>query len=263
MGSEALKEETPVPVTATMDGRGNSGANAQRYAFVVREASPSYTGSHEALMRSVSAKRFEPYIADGASGEVGVARYALNIALSEALYPAIHCLEIAIRNSIHDELTLTSDRADWYDSITVLSQNQIRLIEVAKKSTREKYDKSRRSSKALQPDDIVAELPLGFWTAFFNKKANSRLASQLLRPVFRHAPRRLVQLNSIRERAERFRTLRNRVFHHERIVHWNDLSHQHSEIIEMLGWISPELSSICQKNDRFTLVLHDGIKPWL
>ncbi len=33
MSGEPLKEETPVPVTVTLDGRGNSGVNTQRYAL--------------------------------------------------------------------------------------------------------------------------------------------------------------------------------------------------------------------------------------
>lgn len=263
MSGEVQKEETPVPVTATLDGRGNSGVNVAIYPLFAREASAGYEGSHEALLRSVSTRRFQPYVADGASTSVGIARYALNIALSEALYPAIHCLEIAIRNSIHNELYLTTGRADWYDAIQALSQNQFRLVEAAKSTVREKFMKSRRRLQEIDPDDIIAELPLGFWTAFFNNKADSRLASRLLRPVFRHAPRRAVQLQHIRGRVERFRTLRNRVFHHERIVHWSDLADQHTRIMEMLDWISPELSMICKRHDRFAEVHHTGIKPWL
>ena len=33
ISGEVQKEETPVPVTATMDGRGNSGVNAQMCGF--------------------------------------------------------------------------------------------------------------------------------------------------------------------------------------------------------------------------------------
>jgi len=37
------------------------------------------------------------------------------------------------------------------------------------------------------------------------------------------------------------RELRNRVFHHERIIHWADLDSRHAAIMETLGWISSEL----------------------
>lgn len=263
MSGEPLKEETPVPVTATLDGRGNSGADVQKYPLFLRDASSPYDAPNQALLHAISTKRFQPYVADGEETKIGVARYALNIALSESLYPAIHCLEIAIRNSIHSELCRLTGKADWYATALELSQNQLRLIEEAKSKLRDKFSISRRSLQAIEPDDVIAELPLGFWTAFFNKRASMRLASQLLKPVFRHAPRRAIQINHIRERAERFRTLRNRVFHHERIVHWSDLPAQHAEITEMLRWISPELASICQKHDRFEEVHHAGIKPWL
>jgi hypothetical protein len=41
MSGEALKEETPAPVTAAMDGRGSSGVNAQRSVMLYRSARAS------------------------------------------------------------------------------------------------------------------------------------------------------------------------------------------------------------------------------
>jgi len=38
---------------------------------------------------------------------------------------------------------------------------------------------------------------------------------------------------------EHVRALRNRVFHHERIVHWKDLDAQHDLILQIIGWINP------------------------
>lgn len=263
MSGEALKEETPAPVTAAMDGRGSSGVNAQRYAVLLCEASPFYSAQEEALFAAISPRRFHPYVADGSDNAMGVARYALNIALSEALYPAIHCLEIALRNAIHKALCQSTGCSDWYDVSTDLNAYQRRIINDAKEKSREKLVKSGRSLDQVLPDDVIAELPLGFWTAFFNKRSKSTMSIQLLKPVFRYAPRKKLRLDDIGERTARFRTLRNRVFHHERIVHWVDLPSRHAEIMELISWISPELATICQRHDRFDSVHARGLTPWL
>lgn len=261
MRGEALKEETPAPVTAAMDGRGSSGVNAERYAYFLREASALYDGQHDALLAAICARRFGPYVADGASVARGIARYALNIALSEALYPAIHSLEIAPRNAIHSELCRISGTSAWYDHIGELKSYHVSIINDAKEKSREKLVKSGRSLDQVLPDDVIAELPLGFWTAFFNKRSKSTMSIQLLKLVFRYAPRKKLRLDDIGERTARFRTLRNRVFHHERIVHWVDLPSRHAEIMELISWISPELATMCQRHDRFASVHARGLTP--
>jgi hypothetical protein len=263
MSGRGLKEETPVPVTDSKDGRGNSGVNSQRYAFAIKDASTPYSSNHDALLVALSAKRFGPYVADGADVSTGIARYALNIALSEALYPIIHTLEIALRNAIHNELCRINGASDWYENIDGLKSYHQSTIAVAKDKSREKFLKSGRPLASMEPDDVIAELPLGFWTAFFNKKATSSLTLKLIKPVFKNAPRRMIRLDVISDRTSRFRKLRNRVFHHERIIHWKDLLERHAEITEMIGWISTELMSMCTKHDRFLEVHSKGIKPWL
>ena len=64
-------------------------------------------------------------------------------------------------------------------------------------------------------------------------------------------------------RWKRIRDLRNRVFHHERIIHWTDLDAQHAAILEVTGWISPELCAVASVLDRFTAIRQQGLQPWL
>ena len=40
------------------------------------------------------------------------------------------------------------------------------------------------------------------------------------------------------------RDLRNRVFHHEHILHWGDLDQRHQAISEIIEWMSPELPEL-------------------
>ena len=81
--------------------------------------------------------------------------------------------------------------------------------------------------------------------------------------VFIHAPRRQRNMKTLDQRWKRIRDLRNRVFHHERILHWNDLDQQHAEILEAIHWISPELAELAKTLDRYTQTRQAGLKPWI
>lgn len=59
------------------------------------------------------------------------------------------------------------------------------------------------------------------------------------------------------------RELRNRVFHHERIIHWRDLDTRHAAMLETVGWISTELRELAIVLDRFPAMRTAGIRPWL
>ena len=85
----------------------------------------------------------------------------------------------------------------------------------------------------------------------------------LAQQAFPHAPRGERDLKKLDARWRRIRDLRNRVFHHERIIHFADLAAQHSTILETIGWISPELLDMTRAIDRFPAVRQAGVQPWL
>ncbi|MFZ4780339.1 MAG: hypothetical protein ACOYM3_33725, partial [Terrimicrobiaceae bacterium] len=80
---------------------------------------------------------------------------------------------------------------------------------------------------------------------------------------FPHAPKLERNIRNLDSRLTRIRDLRNRVFHHERIIHWKDLDAQHSAILELVGWISPELRELARTLDRYTPVRKAGTDPWI
>ncbi|MEX2607943.1 MAG: hypothetical protein WD708_11410 [Kiritimatiellia bacterium] len=68
---------------------------------------------------------------------------------------------------------------------------------------------------------IVAEMTFGFWTAFFDKPhAATGIGFHLVKTAFPHLERSKRDLVSVKAGWEDVRQLRNRVFHHERIIHW-------------------------------------------
>ena len=80
---------------------------------------------------------------------------------------------------------------------------------------------------------------------------------------FPHAPAAEQYLSKLDKRWLEIRDLRNRVFHHERILHWRDLDVRHQAILEIIAWMSPELHDLANSLDRFVLIRKDGLNPWI
>jgi hypothetical protein len=195
---------------------------------------------------------------DGVGSEVCVARYIWKMALCETLYSPLQLAEVALRNSMHQALAARYHTEDWF------SPAADRLFGWQN----EKIIAARRNleftGKQTDPGRLIAELSFGFWTGFFNSKhARSGLGHYLVRGAFPHAPREERSMERMDFHWKRIRTLRNRVFHHERIIHFTDLDAQHTLILDMIGWIRPELRQLASTLDRFATVHREGLTPWV
>src|SRR5579884_2964017 len=67
------------------------------------------------LSRAYSPERLAAYRQQGDDDAAVLARYLWNTLLSEALYPSLQSLEVALRNSLHTAIARTYGQADWYD----------------------------------------------------------------------------------------------------------------------------------------------------
>jgi len=206
---------------------------------------------------ALSEEKLSPYGADNVAPEVILARYIYNMALCETLYSSLHIAEIALRNAVHRELTATTGSADWYFNHKQLAPWQMQKI-------REAHLKLCESKKDYTPGDMISTLTFSFWTGFFRvNHPYQKLTSYLLPKVFCHAPKHELLLSNISCQWTKIKALRNRVFHHKRIVHWKDLAAQHADILRLIGWISPELRDMALVLDRFQYVHQDALPPWL
>ena len=185
-----------------------------------------------------------------------VAWHCLNAALCESIYPALQCAELALRNRVDLLLRGGFGPQWWRPGAIPLADNQRHRIA---KAMRERMV----SRQAPTPDAVVSALPLGFWTAFFNPfHAQTGLGALIAKDVFAHAPRTQRSLPALNRRWSAVRDLRNRVFHHERIIHRGDLQTTHADIVSLLSWMSPNLPMMLSWMDRFPEVLRSGIGPW-
>lgn len=257
MADDPEKEETPIPGTAAEDGRRKHGAYEN-------DTSPALVRLQEQFYSSVSGalsiERLESYAGDGATPTITMARYLLNMALCESLYSPLQLCEVALRNSLHQHLTQLCRREDWFDAGSSFPLTAWAVGEVAKAK-----EKISRTNRLMTPGRVVAELQLGFWTSLFEShyEQRTRFLPSGIKAVFPRLPKSGHNRKALKRTLEEIRTLRNRVFHHERIVHWTDLEAKHTAILSVVEWVSPELHEITRALDRFPAIRAAGITPWI
>ncbi len=188
-----------------------------------------------------------------------LARYLLNMALCESLYSPLQICEIALRNAIHRYCTAIMGQDDWYDHPKFILTTWA-AGEVAKAKA-----KIAKDNKQVTAARVVAELQFGFWTSLFEAHYEQKtpFLPGAYKGVFPHLPKSLHKRKERKADLETIRHLRNRVFHHERIVHWQDLDDQHLLILDIISWVSPELRQMADALDRFRVVRSAGLKPWM
>ena len=206
----------------------------------------------------LAAERIDAYRQDGAAPALALARYLWNVALCETLYSPLQIAEVALRNAVHRSMQARCATDQWYDLPAA------RLLLWQQTQVSEARQKLLAAGKPDTAGRMVAEMHFGFWTSFFNKThAGTGIGHYLVQQAFPHAPRGERDLKKLDARWRRIRDLRNRVFHHERIIHFADLAAQHSTILETIGWISPELLDMTLAIDRFPVVRQAGVQPWV
>lgn len=182
-----------------------------------------------------------------------IARYGWNVMLAESLYPTLQTLEVALRNTIHQAACRAYHSDMWFDGEkSPLHEYALETIGGAKAAL-------MRWKKPLEADRIVAELNFGFWTSLLNSRYDHVLWPKLLKPAFPYLPAYARTRRILSGRFNDIRKLRNRVFHHERIIHLQELPRVHAEIIEAIGWINPTLKTFACEVDRFPHVHGKGL----
>jgi hypothetical protein len=187
----------------------------------------------------LSSDRLQPYRASvGGDTERAIRLYEQNTLLSESLYGVLQGLEIALRNSIHAQLTASFGRPDWW-CVLRLKPEQAMMLQSAQESL-------RRESKPLDASRIVAELSFGFWTGLTGPRYSDLWRDHLVK-IF---PRRPVQRADVQLRLNSIRKLRNRIAHHEPILS-RPLQKDVNQIFDTLAWISPVTARWVRSNSSF------------
>lgn len=199
------------------------------------------------MRRAFSVPRLGPYLrATNGDGAAAILLYWWNVEVSGAFYGPLHCLEVSLRNALHDELRAKYHSAHWWTRAP-LNANGLKMVADARAKC------VRRSSGHASADDIVAELSFGFWVSLVSTGTayDRKLWVPTLHRAFPHYPGRRDRLH---ESLLSMVLLRNRIMHHEPIHH-RDLGADHAKLHRLLGYLSPELAKEAQALDRVPAVL--------
>jgi len=197
----------------------------------------------KALRNSVSSPRLLRYEAFATGDLVQALRlYTWNTALSEALYGPIQGLEITLRNKMNDCFA-SHFGPQWFDApamgLLYAQQDQVTQAKQA----------LWRHRKAPDPDRVVAELSFGFWAGLFGRQYETHLWRRYLRALFVNAPSPFLRQDAHRV-LNNVRMLRNRIAHHEPILH-RPLQREYDSVLAAIGWLCMATAAWVGHHSRF------------
>lgn len=199
------------------------------------------------LDKSISIERLASYLAL-AKGDRHKALlfYEENRLLSQGMYGMIQGLEVALRNSIHRELTSGLGRSDWYDQHGLLFQPETQAVAEAKFNI--------PSGTPVTTGRTVAQLTFGFWVKLIGRNYEKTLWVPHLYKSFPHL--RKPDRKTVFARLDNIRTLRNSVAHHERILGRRNLKSDYAELVEALGWVCPVTASWVNVHNSLQMLIY-------
>lgn len=222
---------------------------------------------------SLSTARLRGYRVSAAEpNEVVLGRYLWNVALAESIYPTIHFLEVALRNSFHGAIAMLAG-PNWFDDPSVVVNEHAReeVLRTKKRIAEGGHD--------VDVPRVIAGLDLGFWAGLCSRMyeqgpvtpaAQIPLWPAVMRQLGPLLPNALRTRPALSEFLGRVRIIRNRAFHHEplwaghvdrrRIV--VPLSVDHAQMQVLVRSLSPRAAALMQLSDRFGDVFDPGPEPW-
>lgn len=192
-----------------------------------------YPPVRDEMIRLLSVPRLSTYTR-ACDGDVkrALELYQWNLEISGTLFSSIHYFEVALRNSLDTQLTKTfaSAQTAWYD------QASIPLNDGGKKAVRRAKGEVARAGHEVTPGRVVAELSLGFWWSLLADGYNRSLWEPALKDGFRNARRA-----TLHEQIDHIRRLRNRIAHHEPLIH-HDLPAEYTRILQTAERVTSRLA---------------------
>lgn len=183
-----------------------------------------------------------------------IERYLYNIKISEAFYPVLSILEIALRNKIHNAIVI---KPDWLLSEL---QSQDLLFDNEYKILSEACKKLNCKKKRITQGALIAELSFGFWINLCKKSYKPIIwdKQDVFECVFSNFSMKS-EMNRIKFISSDLKLIlqpRNRIFHHESLIN-NKLGIQncYGVIEKILSYISEEYGSLLSEICRFKDVL--------
>jgi hypothetical protein len=220
---------------------------------------------HKALLSGLSEARVCAYSSKLDSDSIdAVARYLWNIALGNAIWPAVHVLEVVVRNALYEEgvsqtsrMALTYRKVDCWLDAGILEKNEEEDVQRAKE---------RLSVGRLTPGHLVSELTFGFWVRLCNrpyeqgKGGRPRLWPGAVRRFYR-CPRTIRNREDIGRALANLADFRNRIAHHHPI--WDRRPDKRFlEIVDAIEWTNPSLAAAVKYASELPRIYDAGPKSF-
>jgi len=205
-------------------------------------------------LRVLAPDRFDAFTRSGDADELtAISRYVWNMAISGELYPILHAVEITFRNQLHNALTALHG-ATWFDTASFLTPDEVRKVSSAKNE----LTKRRRTH---DPGRVVAELSFGFWTELYRRSHEFDVVRPTIQSVFPYYQGTgTLSRSKVATPLRDIRLLRNRISHHEHIVFDINLPTLHTEALDLIRWMSPQMADIASINDNFIFPLRQNME---
>lgn len=204
------------------------------------------------LEKAISRDRLDAFKQDGVSDKIAIARYLFNIEICKSLYPLINIFEVTLRNSIDESLTNFCGTQKW-ETLLQLNKNETQAINTALQSL-------SRKKKSLSHGRLIAELNMGFWTALLgNRYSQFSFQYAIIKGAFKNCPKSQRNQKKLHLLLDDIRHTRNRIAHHERIIHWKDLQKKHSDLLNLIKFLNNDSYKMALSLDTFDKVFNAGI----
>ena len=220
--------------------------------------------TYQALIAGLSAPRLAAYYQpdDKDCGD-GVARYFWNSALAGALWPALHVLEIVVRNTIYAEgAAQTATRSLRFNNVPC-------WLDAGLLEQREQ-DEVNKAIKRLAlgqrtPGHLIGALTFGFWVRLCNRPYEHGKGRVAIWPSaakrFHGCPRRRRNRRAIASTLRNLADFRNRVAHHHPV--WDRRPDRRlADVVQTIRWLNPQLADAVSQTSNVAAMYAAGHSPF-
>ncbi len=214
-----------------------------------------------AIQGHLAEPRLRQYVvAAGGDHDKALELYTWNTRLAAALFVDLGHLEVALRNALDARMTERHARlarsATWLDDPTGELGRDLRSSGRPRHHAPYRDIASARSrvssnGKPLDHGQILSETSFGLWHQLVSKRFTTTLWPDLA-GAFPYAPNRTRA--TVADPISDLRELRNRIGHHHRV--WPlPCGLRHAQLLDVAGYIAPELRSWIAANTTVTALL--------
>lgn len=214
------------------------------------------------IERHISQPRINRYLSICGNETRAVRLYKANIRLSQTFHPLLSIIEVVLRNSINEAIAAYFGDADWIINQTpgfMTSPSLRRGKFFLKKQVEKTIGKLTDNGLAVTSGKVISEQVFGFWTDLFEPHHYGLVGRSPIN-AFSNLPA-TENRTTIAAKLTEIRKFRNRINHNEPIVlHRNAIdfttaTNVYASIIEVFGWIDPQLIRWIHELDKVSPTL--------